>query len=111
MPLISSTAPEIILFKVTPRSLASDFASSTFKVTESLPYLTSQDVWLFVGPDPSGPHCHVAEPRVACFTNFSTGVFPNWRPRRAYWDNQQHIKYCSFSLLPYLFLYQCLVEK
>lgn len=70
----SSAAPEIILFKVTPGSLASEFPSSTFKVTESLPYLTSQDMWPLVGPDPYGPHCHVAEPMIACFTNFSTGV-------------------------------------
>lgn len=71
---ISSAAPEIILFKVTPGSLASEFPSSTFKVTESLPYLTSQDMWPLVGADPYGPHCHVAEPRVARFTNFSAGV-------------------------------------
>lgn len=71
---ISSAAPEIILFKVTPGSLAPEFPSSTFKVTESLSYLTSQDMWPLVGPDPYGSHCRVSEPSVACFTHFNTGV-------------------------------------
>lgn len=77
---ISSAAPEIILLKVTPGSLASEFSSSTFKVTESLPYLTSQDMWPLIGPDPYGPHCHVAEPRIALLHQFQHRSFLSGDP-------------------------------
>lgn len=105
---ISSAVPEITMFKVTSGSWASEFPSILFKgnwviarfdKSEHMAAQTPQSLLSSLAYDiVMGILLHQLQPR-SFLTRDPSGV---------YWNNQQHIRYYSFSLL---FVYQWRKEK